>query len=103
MTTRAYTPQDLLHILEQAVIYQCACPAQICKSLQSAHALYAYQQQCLNATQTDVAVHQRIAETALRLIAELEQCLEDVLQLEGWDMATLTMPADLQKRLLDSI
>ena len=98
-----YTPQDLRFIIEQATIYQCACPAQICTSLQSAHALYAYQQQCLTETDIDAAVHQRIAETAERLIAELEQCLQDVLVLEGWNLDTLEMPAALQKRLLDNL
>jgi hypothetical protein len=103
MPHRSYSTQDLRHIIEQATIYQCACPAQICTSLQAAHALYGYQQQCLSETSTDVAVHQRISATAERLVEELEQCLEDVLRLEGWDMETLTMPADLQKRLLDNL
>ncbi len=95
----AFTDQQLSHILDQSLIYQCACPAQVAKQLIGLRDLYAYQQSCLNQTDTDVAVHQRIAADAVRAHVALEECLHEVLVLEQWDMQTLQMPASLQKAL----
>lgn len=92
-----YSRAQLIKIVEQAQVYQCACPAQICKAISQLRDLYEYQQECLTQTDTDRAVHERIALSCARNHAELEQCLEDVLQLEGWDPATLTMPPGLDK------
>jgi hypothetical protein len=90
----------ITHILEQSIIYTCACPAQICKAINEQRALFAYQQKCLNLTDTDKSVHETIAKAVETVHAELESCLEAVLQLEGWDMATYQMPDNLQKKLL---
>lgn len=92
-----FTDQQLSHIIDQSLIFQCACPAQVAKHLIEMRSLYSYQQNCLNQTQTDEAVHQRIADDAVRAHAVLEECLEAVLLLEKWDMVTLEMPASLQK------
>ena len=92
-------PREALHkIVEQAMIYQCACPTQVCKAIGQMRELHRYQQDCLTASDTDHAVHRRIAAAAELAHRELEQCLEDVLKLEGWNPATLEMPADLPKR-----
>lgn len=96
-----FSDEQLKHILEQSVIYSCACPAQICKSLIQERDLFAFQAKCLNLTTTDQAVHHAIAESVQATHKLKEQCLERVLELEGWDTKTLTMPENLQKRLLD--
>lgn len=93
-----YSRESLVRIVEQAIIFECACPAQVCKAINQVRELYAYQRDCLTQTDTDHAVHQRIAESCARNHAELEQCLDDVLRIEGWDAATLTMPANVEKR-----
>lgn len=98
-----FSKDQLIHIRDQATIYQCACPAQVCVAISLVRDLYAYQQKCLTATNTDRAVHERISTAAARAHAELEHCLQDVLQIEGWDMKTLDMPAYLHKRLLDEL
>ncbi|GAB1234379.1 hypothetical protein [Ferrigenium sp. UT5] len=92
-----FSDAQLSHILDQSLIYQCACPAQVAKHIIGLRDLFAYQQACLNQTDTDVAVHQRIASDAERAHAVLEACLHEILLLEKWDMQTLTMPASLQK------
>ena len=97
---KQFSEAQLARILEQSVIYACACPAQVCKTIFQNRELFAYQRSCLNSTHTDAAVHQTIAECIRRTHAVLEICLEDVLKLEGWDMVTLDMPAALQKRIL---
>jgi hypothetical protein len=92
-------PRESLHkIIEQAMIYQCACPAQICKAIGQMRELHKYQQACLNDHASDRVVHERIAAAAAAAHAELEQCLADVLKLEGWNLETLEMPDDLAKR-----
>jgi len=92
-----FTDAQLSHIIDQSLIYQCACPAQVAKHLIGLRDLYAYQQGCLNQTDTDVAVHQRIASDAARAQSVLEECLHAVLILEKWDMQSLEMPSSLQK------
>lgn len=96
MKTR-FSDTQLSRIIDQSLIYQCACPAQVAKHLIGLRELYLYQQNCLNQTDTDVAVHQRIAADAEQAHAVMEACLEAVLKLENWDMQTLQMPTNLQK------
>lgn len=67
-----FTDEQLSHIIDQSLIYQCACPAQVAKHIIGLRDLYAYQENCLNQTDTDVAVHQRIALDAARAHAALE-------------------------------
>jgi hypothetical protein len=95
--TRRYSTEVLIKIVQQAMIYQCACPAQICKAINQVRDLYAYQEGCLTKSVTDKAVHERIAATCARNHADLEQCLADVLKLEGWNLTTYEMPANLNK------
>ena len=87
-------------ILDQSVIYQCACPAQVCRSINELRGLFAYQAGCLNLKDTDRAVHQRIVDAVKLSHAEMEKCLEDILLLEGWDMSTYEMPEALMNRIL---
>jgi hypothetical protein len=98
-----FSDETITHIIEQSIIYTCACPAQICKAINTHRALFNYQQQCLNATNTDKAVHQAIATAAATIHAQLEECLEKVLRLGGWDMQTFQMPEAMKKRLLDEL
>lgn len=98
---KTFSKEQLFHIRDQAIIYQCACPAQICMAIDAIRGLHDYQNTCLDQTDTDHAVHKRIKESSEKAHIELEQCLQDVLKLEGWNMKTLDMPEYLQKRLLD--
>lgn len=100
MLEQKFTDVQLNTIRDQAAIYDCACPAQLCREIGEQRRLYAYQAQCLNRTEVDRQVHERIAAAVRLAHAEMERALEDVLRLEGWDRDTLEMPAGLQKRLL---
>jgi hypothetical protein len=99
METR-FSNEVLTRILDQAMIYQCACPAQVCRSINELRGLFAYQADCLDLTDTDKAVHRRIVEAVKVSHAEMEKCLEDILRLEGWDMNTYQMPDALMNRIL---
>jgi hypothetical protein len=95
-----FSHEVIIRILEQSLIYQCACPAQVCKSINELRALYAYQQSCLNLTDIDRAIHQSIADAVSLCHAEMEKCLETILTLEKWDMNTYEMPELLKNRIL---
>ncbi|OYY95117.1 MAG: hypothetical protein B7Y41_05370 [Hydrogenophilales bacterium 28-61-23] len=96
MTLR-YSKEQLHQITEQAMIYMCACPAQVAGQLMALRELYGYQRNCSNKASVMGQVHQRIAQATRLAHAELESCLDDVLALEGWDKATLTMPEGLRQ------
>jgi hypothetical protein len=97
---KMFSNEQLAYIRDQAMIYQCACPAQICESIQHIRDLYDQQIKCIELTDTDKAVHGRIKESTENTHKEFEQCLTDVLKLEKWDMETLKMPEYLIKRLI---
>ncbi len=98
-----FSDDNLVDIIDQASVYTCACPSQVCKAILQQRALYRYQQQCLGKSYTDQRVHGAIASTVERTHAELEACLEEVLQLEGWDREKLVMPAELEKELAEEV
>lgn len=98
-----FSSDQLMWIREQATIYQCACPAQVSSLLSEILQVYQYQADCLNQTDTDIAVHETIAKATAAAYSIMETCLADVLTQEGWDMQTLTMPNTLTKRMLDAI
>lgn len=98
---QTYPQSALVSIRRQAMIYNCACPAQVAETIAHLRKLYDYQASCLNEVPMDAAVHQRIAEAAERAHREMETCLREILAIEGWDPVTLQMPAHLEKRLAE--
>lgn len=97
MLERKFNNSQIEKILDQSLIYQCACPAQVCKSLLGLRELYEYQKNCLDMTDTDEKVHSSIAASSARCYEEMENCLLDILEIEGWDLETLEMPQNLVK------
>ncbi len=93
-----FSDSDLERIVEEATIYMCACPAQVAVAVRQFRNLRRYQLACLIETYTQSDVHQAIAESAVRAHAELEACLDRVLDMEGWDRVTLRMPEGLRQR-----
>ena len=93
-----FDASSLSRIIDQALVYQCACPAQVCRSILELRELYDYQRDCGNDSGNDRNVHDAIAEATSRAHETMEQCLEQILVIEGWDAATLTMPESLRKK-----
>ena len=93
---------QLAHIIEEAMIYQCACPAQLAQHILGLRELFRYQHTCSVTRSEDFGVHARIMESVQRTHSDMEQCLHDVLVAEGWDLATLAMPEGL-RRLRDDL
>ncbi len=98
-----FSKEQLMEIREQALMYQCACPAQVSVLLAEVMSLFEYQEACLNQTDTDTRVHTAIAKATEQVYPIFEQCLIDVLLLEGWNMETLEMPELLKKRMYESL
>ena len=92
---RRFTDSQLAKIMNEALIYMCACPAQVCKEIVQLRGLWKYQQDCLKRADAPV-VHELIAKKVILAHQVMEECLEFILELEGWDPETLSMPENLR-------
>jgi hypothetical protein len=101
--TIRYTNAQLEQILDEAMIYMCACPAQVAEQLLQLRKLYDYQNSCISKGSLLADVHRRIADATRVAHSEMEQCLDDVLKMEGWDPQTLIMPEGLRELRQKSI
>lgn len=95
-----FTDAELGVVIEQAMIYMCACPAQVAQSLRNLRDLYRYQMRCMAGPENDSAVHAQIAQSTVQAHAVMQDCLDRVIALEGWDRSTLEMPDGLRQRQL---
>jgi hypothetical protein len=57
-----------------------------------------YQLSCLSVPDNDSRVQQTIAARTIAAHAQMQDCLDEVLALEGWDRQTLKMPEGLRCR-----
>ncbi|MGE5471867.1 MAG: hypothetical protein ACM3X0_13805 [Bacteroidota bacterium] len=95
---RRFSDEQLEQVIEEATIYMCACPAQLAVQLRSLRDLFRYQQDCELEPGNDGTVHRAIATTTMRAYALMEDCLDQVLILEGWNRAALKMPEGLRRK-----
>lgn len=98
-----FSDAELVQIIEEGLIYMCACPAQVADALRKLRELYRYQLNCLQGSGNVGLVHQTIAESAAVTHAHLQDCLDRVLELEQWDRATLRMPEGLRRRQMTEV
>ncbi len=98
-----YTDADLLSIVEQGLIYMCACPAQVADALLKLRALHKYQLSCLSNLANNSPVHVAIAKSTVQSHHIMEDCLDTVIALENWNCETLEMPAGLRKRQMQEL
>ena len=95
---RRFSDQQLTKIIDEATIYMCACPAQVAEQIVRLRGLVRYQEDCDRQRDTDSVVHQSIAKASLQALQIMEDCLDELLDLEGWDRTTMTMPEGLRIR-----
>ena len=95
---RRFSDQELEQIIEEATIYMCACPAQVAAQLRQLRELYRYQSSCALEPGNEQSVHQEIAASTITAHALMEDCLERVLAMEGWDPVSLKMPEGLRRK-----
>lgn len=99
-----FTDRELEQIVEEAALYMCACPGQVAAEIRTLRHLIRYQRDCQSGPGTMGEVHATIAEAGLAAHALMEDCLNRVLEMEGWDRQTLKMPPNLRAlrdRLID--
>lgn len=92
-----FNDSELERIVEEAAIYMCACPGQVASEIRGLRGLIRYQRDCIHEGKTPKPVHQTIELSAKEAHSVMEDCLERILELEGWDRKTLKMPAGLRK------
>jgi hypothetical protein len=85
-------------VIDQALVYQCACPAQVCRAIFELRELHQYQTNCASDSGNDEVVHNTIALATEKAHELMEDCLARILEIEGWDMTTLNMPEALKKK-----
>lgn len=93
---------QLAIINNQAALYSCACPINVSIQITNLRNLYNYEQICMQTpaeNEVQRLVHQRIAEVTKQAHDLMEKCLDEVLDLEGWDKTKLQMPEGIRKRV----
>lgn len=98
-----YDTLQISRIIDQALVYQCACPAQVCRTIFELRELHEYQMSCMIDAKSDDRVHTKIATVTEQTHAMMEECLTEILQIEGWDLSTLSMPESLRRKPLKSL
>lgn len=103
METR-FSNEVLSRIIDEATIYMCACPAQVCEQIRRLRGLVDYQTHCITKAGPDMQPsHRLIADMAGQAHALLEECLDRLLDLEGWDRRSYAMPAGLRQLQLKEV
>ena len=85
-------------VIDQALVYQCACPAQVGRAIFELRELYDYQMNCASDSDNDELVHRTIADATEKSHEVMEECLRRILEIEGWDQTTFLMPQALKKK-----
>lgn len=98
-----FSDAELVQIIEEGLIYMCACPAQVADAIRKLRELYRYQMACLEDSANASIVHQTICNSVIISHAELQDCMARVLELEQWDRTTLRMPEGLRRRQLQEM
>ena len=93
-----YNASQVSKVIDQALVYQCACPAQVCRAIFELRELHEYQMNCASDSANDELVHKTIAQATEKAHELMEDCLTSILDIEGWDKGSLTMPEALKKK-----
>jgi len=99
-----FSALQLAVINEQAAMYTCACPVHVSLQITYLRKLFDYQNVCLKDAATselDAQVHLKIAEVTKKAHQLMEQCLDEVLDMEGWDRNSLSMPETTTRKRIE--
>lgn len=94
---RHFDNRQIQTVIEEAMLYMCACPAQVSTQILQLRELHTYQTHCVSKADALQQVHLRIAESTKLAHDIMEDCLLSILQTEGWDLASLKMPEGLRE------
>ncbi len=101
-----FTALQLAIINEQAALYTCACPVHVSLQIANLRKLFDYQKMCIDMetsadSSIEIQVHQRIAEVTKQAHQLMEQCLDEILDMEGWDRNKLEMPTNSSRKRIE--
>ena len=107
-----FTALQLALINDQAALYTCACPLQVSLQITNLRKLFDYQKKCMddyqklsegipNEDDLEMRVHRRIAEVTQQAHQLMEQCLDDILDMEGWDRSKMEMPTTRARKRIE--
>lgn len=96
---KQFNASQISKVIDQALIYQCACPAQVCKSIFELRELFDYQMNCASDSLNNPLVHTTIAQAAEASHVIMEECLQKILEIEGWDQTNFIMPDLLKQKV----
>ena len=99
-----FSALQLSIINDQAALYSCACPLQVSLQITNLRKLFDYQKDCIARETTSddsvqMQVHRHIAEVTKQAHQIMEQCLDEILDLEGWDRTKMEMPEGIRQRI----
>lgn len=100
---KKYTNSQLEKIRDQGVIYMCACPSQVSVQIANLRLLFDYQRKCVakNESYINDETHRCIAKATAQAHKVMEECLEEILNQEKWDLETLEMPENLRQLMME--
>jgi hypothetical protein len=98
-----FSDAELQSIIDEGMIYMCACPAQVAESVLKLRSLLQYQLRCITDPENEPAVHAAIAKSTIQSHEIMQDCLNTVIALEKWDRSTLKMPEGLRKRQMQEL
>lgn len=98
-----FNASQISKVIDQALVYQCACPAQVCRAIFELRELYEYQMNCVTDSANDEQVHSTIAIATEKSHEIMEACLSEILEIEGWDKVSFAMPEALKKKTAKTI
>ena len=97
-----FTTADIKKIYDQSVIYQCACPAQLCMAILQLKDVYKYQLNCGKKDTIDIQIHDHIAQSTEIAHEELVRCLRKILEIDGWDLEKLEISENARLKKLNN-
>lgn len=94
-----FSSEKLTEIFETTRDGSCACPADVCAAILAVRQLYETQLQCLlDAHEGPLRDSHGVMAYYSRAVHEqLEECLDQVMKIEGWNPLTLEMPPEIRK------
>ncbi|MEQ1620689.1 MAG: hypothetical protein ABL919_04730 [Methylococcales bacterium] len=97
-----YSHAQLDRIRDQGAIFMCACPSQVSLQITHLRKLFEYQRQCVRSDESYInsETHRLIAKATADAHKIMEDCMEEILIREAWNLETLEMPANLRELML---
>ena len=94
-----FASDALEDIVKRLADGSCACPADVCAAILAVRKLFGSQFECLLNAHEGLLKdsHGVMAYYAGRVHRELEECLDQVMKIEGWNPQTPEMPPEIRR------